>query len=459
MPEHRYPQGHVFYRKLTRAFPQIVRGEGCWLVDDQGKRYLDGCGGAFVASLGHGVAEIGDAMAAQAGRFAYVNGTAFTHEPVEQLASEVAALSPGDLNRVYPLSSGSEAVEAALKFARQYWVESGKPKKHGIVALTPAYHGNTLLALSASAREHYKTYYREWLVNVTRVPAPYAYRCECRGRPPLCPACDGSAVEDAILRQGPETVAAFIAEPVGGSSSGATVPHPDYFRRIRDICDRHQVLFVADEVLTGAGRTGSWAAITQFGVVPDLMTLGKGLGGGYAPISALVAPDRLVDVLAKGSGALLHAQTYSHHPVLCAGALAALRYLRRHQLIERCAAMGQLLHRELQTLRGLPHVGDVRGRGLLAAVEFVADPEARAPFCRSLGFAERLTAAALEEGLVVWPNVGQADGTNGDLVMLAPAFIITEDEIRELVKRLTRAVERTGAGAKLETTERAVEAV
>ncbi|HYL30470.1 MAG TPA: aspartate aminotransferase family protein [Gemmatimonadales bacterium] len=453
MAEHQYPLGHVFYRKLNKRLPLIVRGEGCWLVDETGKRYLDACGGAFVANLGHGLAEIGDAMAKQARQVAYVNGTTFTHHPVEELAAEVAALSPGDLNRVYPLSSGSEAVEAALKFARQYWVETGRPKKHRIVALTPAYHGNTLLALSASAREHYKTYYREWLVDVIRVPAPYAYRCACHGRPPLCPACDGSAVEQAIVKAGPENVAAFIVEPVGGSSSGATVPDAGYFRRIREICDRHDVLFVADEVLTGAGRTGTWAAIEPFGVVPDLMTLGKGLGGGYAPISALVAPDRLVDRLARGSGGLLHAQTYSHHPVLAAGALAAIRHLKSHRLIERCARMGAVLHRQLQTLRGLPHVGDVRGRGLLAGVEFVADVDTRAPFPRAAGFAERLSAAALDEGLVLWPNVGQADGTNGDLVMIAPPFVISDEEIEELVRRLARAIEQTARATK------AVEAV
>ena len=448
MAEHQYPLGHVFYRKLNKRLPLIVRGEGCWLVDETGKRYLDACGGAFVANLGHGLADIGDAMAKQARQVAYVNGTTFTHHPVEELAAEVAALSPGDLNRVYPLSSGSEAVEAALKFARQYWVETGRPKKHRVVALTPAYHGNTLLALSASAREHYKTYYREWLVDVIRVPAPYAYRCACHGRPPLCPACDGSAVEQAIVKAGPENVAAFIVEPVGGSSSGATVPDAGYFRRIRDICDRHDVLFVADEVLTGAGRTGTWAAIEPFGVVPDLMTLGKGLGGGYAPISALVAPDRLVDRLAKGSGGLLHAQTYSHHPVLAAGALAAIRHLKSHRLIERCARMGGVLHRQLQALRGLPHVGDVRGRGLLAGVEFVADVDTRAPFPRAAGFAERLSAAALDEGLVLWPNVGQADGTNGDLVMIAPPFVISDEEIGELVQRLTRAIEQTARATK-----------
>jgi adenosylmethionine-8-amino-7-oxononanoate aminotransferase len=453
MAEHQYPLGHVFYRKLNKRLPLITRGEGCWLVDEAGKRYLDACGGAFVANLGHGLAEIGEAMARQAARLGYVNGTTFTHQAVEELADEVAGLCPGDLDRVYPLSSGSEAVEAALKFARQYWVESGKPGKHRIVALAPAYHGNTLLALSASAREHYKTYFREWLVDVARVPAPYPYRCACGGRPPLCPACDGTAVEQAILALGPEHVAAFIAEPVGGSSGGATVPHPDYFRRIREICDRHEVLFVADEVLTGAGRTGTWAAIEPFGVVPDLMTLGKGLGGGYAPISALVAPRRLVDRLARGSGSLLHAQTYSHHPVLTAGALAAIRYLRREGLIERCGRMGAALQRELQALRGLPHVGDIRGRGLLAAVEFVADVETRAPFRRAAGFAERLTATALDEGLVLWPNVGQADGTNGDLVMIAPPFVITEDEIGELVRRLARAMEQAAAATK------AVEAV
>ncbi len=440
---HRYPEGHVFYRKLTRSYPVIVRGEGCWLYDQEGKAYLDACGGAFVANLGHGVAEIGEAMAAQASRVAYVNGTAFSNEPVEALAAEIAALSPGDLTRVYPLSSGSEAVEAALKLARQYWVESGRPKKHRIIALEPAYHGNTLLALSASAREHYKALYREWLVDVVRIPAPYAYRCECGGARPLCAVCSGAALEQAIVAVGPDTVAAFIAEPVGGSSTGAAVPPPDYFRRVREICDRHEVLFVADEVLTGAGRTGTWAAIEPYGVVPDLMTLGKGIGGGYAPISALVAPDRITDVLAKGSGGLLHAQTFSHHPVLCAGALAVVRRLKADRLIERAAQLGRVLHRELAPLRSFPHVGDVRGRGLLAGIEFVDDPKTKTPFPRQARFAETFTASALDEGLVVWPNVGQADGQNGDLIMLAPPFVISEAEVGEIVRRFGTALERT----------------
>ncbi len=440
---------HVFYRKLTRRYPRIVRGDGCYLYDESGKRYLDAAGGAFVASLGHGVAAVADAVASQLQRFGYVNGTVFTHDPAEQFAAELAALCPGDLDLVYPLGSGSEAVEAALKLARQYWVESGRPEKHKIVSLVPGYHGNTLLALSASARRHYATYFRDWLVDVVRVPAPYPYRCECRGQAPLCPACSGDALEEAIVREDPGTIAAFIGEPIGGSSTGASVPAPEYWRRVRDICDRHGVLLVADEILTGAGRTGTWSALEPYGVVPDLMTLGKGLAGGAVPLSALIAPRRLVEVLARGSGRLMHAQTFSHHPVACAAGLATLRYLREHRLVERCQRMGPVLQRRLQDLRELPLVGDVRGRGLLAGVEFVADRDAREPLPRSAGMAETFTAAALEAGLVVWPNVGHADGINGDLAMLAPPFIVTEQQIEDIVtlfaQALRVAADRIGA--------------
>ena len=444
MTSHAYPSSHVFYRKLTRAYPRIVRGEGCWLFDAEGRRYLDGCGGAFVVNVGHGVREIAEAMSGQAGRLAYVNGTAFTHDAVEALAAELAALSPGDLDLVYPLSSGSEAVEAALKLARQYWVEAGCAGKHKVIALTPGYHGNTLLALSASAREHYQTYFHEWLVDVVRVPAPYRYRCGCGGAPPYCPACSGEAVEAAIVSEGSATVAAVIAEPVGGSSTGASVPSPEYWPRVREACTRHSVLLIADEVLTGAGRTGTWSALEPYGVVPDLMTLGKGISGGYAPLSAVVAPRRLVDVLARGSGSLLHAQTFSHHPVLCAAGVATLRYLRHHKLIERCAEMAPLFHARLATLKGLPFVGDVRGRGLLAGIEFVADQDTRAPFPRSVRFAETFAAAALDAGLVVWPNVGQANGRDGDLAMLAPPFVVTESEIDEMVRLFGQALRATG---------------
>lgn len=437
-----YPGSNVFYRRLGRTYPLVVRGEGAWLFDAEGRGYLDASSGAFVANLGHGVREIGEAMAEQAARIGYVNGTAFTSEPVEALAAELARRLPPPLDRLYFLCSGSEAVEAALKLARQHWVEVGRPAKHRILALTPAYHGNTLLALSASARAHYQTFYQEWMVDVHRVPAPYAYRCACGGaEDAACPACDGSALEAAIEEVGAERVAAFVIEPVGGSSTGHAVPRPGYLRRVREICDRHEVLLVADEVLVGAGRTGTWWAIEPSGVVPDIMVLGKGISGGYAPLSAVAASRRLIDPIARGSGALLHAQTFSHHPVLAAAGLAAIRYLEKHGLVERCRRMGALLHQRLAALRDLPHVGDVRGRGLLAGVEFVQDRVRRDPFPRRVRFAETFAEAALERGLVTWTNVGQANGVDGDLCCLAPPFVISEAEIDELVRRFTAALE------------------
>jgi adenosylmethionine-8-amino-7-oxononanoate aminotransferase len=443
---HAYPDTAVFYRRLTRAFPRVVRGEGCWLYDEAGKRYLDASGGAYVASLGHGVSEVAEAVAAQVRRVAYVSGAAFTNDAVEDLAAELAPLLPGDLDKLYFLTSGSDAVEAALKLARQYWVETGRPAKHRVVSLAPGYHGNTLLALSVSAREHYRRLFGDWLVPVLRLPAPYAYRCGCAGAAD-CPRCTGALLEELFRREGADTIAAFIGETVGGSSTGASVPRPEYWRTVRDACTRHGVLWIADEVLCGAGRTGTWTAVEQYGAVPDILVMGKGLSGGYAPLAAVAAPRRLLDPIARGSGALNHAQTFSHTPMACAAGLAAVRHLRARGLVDRCRAMGAVLHHRLRALADLPAVGDVRGRGLLAGIEFVADKATRAPFPRARRFAEAFTDAAQDEGLIVWPNVGQADGTDGDLVCLAPPFVIDEAEIDELVRRFGAALDRVLAGA------------
>ncbi len=448
MTSYRYPDSHVFYRKLGHEYPKIVRGEGCWLIDERGKRYLDAVGGAYVANLGHSNPEIAEAIARQARQFGYLSGTMFTHGPAEELAAEIAETLPGDLSKVYFLCSGSEAVEAALKLARQYWIERGRPSKNRIIALAPGYHGSTLLALSASAREAYKAMFRPWLVDVHRIPASYPYRCECGGQSATCPVCNGNVLEEAITRLGADQIAAFIAEPVGGSSTGASTPRPEYFRRVREICDRHDVLLIADEVLVGVGRTGTWWAIEPYGVVPDIMTLGKGISGGYAALSAIAAPKRIVDAVATGSGAFMHAQTFSHHPVACAAGVATMRYLKQHKLVERCAKMGRVLHERLAPLAQLPHVGDVRGRGLLAGIEFVEDKGSRAPFPRAARFAERFAEAALDAGLTVWPNVGHADGTSGDLAMVAPPFIVTEEEIGEIVKRFAEALEKVSVGAR-----------
>jgi len=421
----RYPATSTFFRKLRWDYPRITHGKGAWLYDDSGKTYLDACGGAFVSNLGHGVAEIGQAMATQAAKLGYVSGMTLSNDAVEEFSAELAALAPGDLDKVYPLSSGSDAVEAALKLARQYWSELGKATKQRIVALTPAYHGNTLLALSASAREHYQAMYKGWLVDVIRVPAY-----------------DADALERAIAAEH-ASIAAFILEPVGGSSTGALVPPAGYLRRARDICRRHEVLFIADEILVGAGRTGTWSALEPDGVVPDVQILGKGIAGGFAPLAAVLAPTRIVDVFAKGSGGLNHAQTFSHHAVSCAAGTATIRYIAQHGLVERCAHMGQLLHARLIALEALPNVGAIRGRGLLAGVEFVADAPTRAPFPRAMHFAESLTRAAVDAGLIVWPNVGHVNGTDGDLVMLAPPYTVTEDEIDQIVDRLSASIRQT----------------
>jgi adenosylmethionine-8-amino-7-oxononanoate aminotransferase len=438
-----YPAGHVLYRRLNKRYPRIVRAEGCWLTDDSGMRYLDASGGAMVTNLGHGNAEVARAIGEQAARLAYVNGTAFTHDAVEELATELAALCAEGLDRTLFLCNGGDAVEAALKLARQFWAEAGRPEKRKIVALTPSYHGNTLLALSASGRPGYRDLFRDWLVEIHRAPAPYPYRCACRGEAEACPACSGSAVEEAFQRAGPETIAAFIAEPVGGSSTGASVPRAGYWRKVRESCDRHEVLFVADEVLCGAGRTGTWSALEPYGVAPDFQIFGKGIAGGYAPLSAMVTSRRIVDVLAAGSGAPLHNQTFSQYPVSCAAGLATLRQLKAQGLVARSASMGEVLFRHLAELKDHPNVGDVRGRGLLAGIEFVEDKASRRPFDRALRMAETLAETAQEGGLVLWPHGGQLEGGGGDLVLIAPPFIIGEDEISVLVARLRIALDTT----------------
>jgi adenosylmethionine-8-amino-7-oxononanoate aminotransferase len=443
--------GHVFYRKLNVELPLIVRGKGVYLYDDRGKRYLDGSGGAMVACIGHGVDEIADAIAAQARRIAYVNGTAFTNEPVERLADLLCEHAPPGVGKAYFLSSGSEAVEAALKLARQYHMERGESQRRVIVARTPGYHGNTLLALSASARESYRKMYAPWLLDVTMIDAPYPYRAGPLGD--FAPAMTGEALGHALERVGPSNVAAFIAEPIGGSSTGASVPPPGYYARIRELCDAHGILFIADEVLCGAGRTGKFFALEHYRardggpIVPDIITMGKGLNGGYAPLSALLVKTSIVETIARGSGNFVHAQTYSHNPLAAAAALATTQYVRSHRLIERAARVGAELLARLKTLltegAGAHLVGDVRGIGMLAAVELVADRETKKAFPRSMKVVETLVKECLAHGLVVWPNVGHADGHDGDLVIIAPPFTIATDEIEELTESLRSSLAAT----------------
>ena len=434
---HRFPESAVFYRQLRHDLPLAVRAEGSWIEDESGRRWLDASGGAAVANLGHGgplAGEIADAVAAEIRQLGYINGTQFTHHAVEDLARELVALTPGDLDFAYFLASGSEAVEAAVKLARQVQVEAGRPEKWKVISRLPSYHGNTLAALALSGREHYRTIYGPLLLDLPRIPAPDLYR------DPQGPGATGAALEAEILRQGPDTVAAFIAEPIGGSSSGAMVPSRDYWRAVAELCNRYGILLIADEVLCGMGRTGRMFACEHFDLVPDILVLGKGLNAGTLPLSAIVARRPLVELLAAGSGGFNHAQTYSHHPALCAAGLATLRSLVAERLVERVARLEAPFFGALASLRANPAVGDIRGRGFLAAIEFVADRETRRPFDRAHRFAERFAGRAFANGLIVWPNAGNVDGTNGDLVIVAPPFTTTEEELEEIVRRLDRTL-------------------
>ena len=440
MTPHRYPDTNVLYRSLERSFPLAVRGQGCWITDAEGRTYLDAVGGAFVATVGHGVAELAEEVARQGQLLAYVNGTQFTAEPVEQLASALARHAPPSLSLAFFLTSGSDAVEAALKMARQYWVDAGRPTKHRLLAAAPGYHGNTLLALSASSRASARAPFTPWLAPVIPVPAPYPFRCRCGGAEPLCPSCSGEVLEETILREDPATIAAFIGEPIGGSSTGASVPQASYWSMVREICDRHEILWVADEVLTGMGRTGAWFAIEHYDAVPDLLVLGKGLTGGYAPLAAVMVTRRVGDAIAAGTGHPMHAQTYVNHPLSCAAGLATVGYLERHDLVVRSGALGAILHRTLERVRDHPLVGDVRGRGLLAGIELVRDRATREPFDRGLHLAERCASLGLDHGVVLWPSAGGADGQRGDIIMVAPPFIVSETELEELATRLLKTL-------------------
>lgn len=431
-----YPQGSVFYRNLHKLYPRITHGEGAYLFDEDGKRYLDASGGAAVVNLGHGRKEIAEALALQAKNVAYINGMQFTHAPVEELAERLSRLLPFKDGKVYFLNSGSEAVEASIKLARQYWVEQGRSSKYRVISRMPSYHGNTLAALSFSARERYKRMFRPMLIDSQMIPAPYCYRCYCQEEYPACGIKCAYELKNAIQAIGEENVSSFLTEVIGGGSTGAAVPPPEYFRIIRKICDDHGVLLIADEIMTGAGRTGKWLASHHFDLIPDIIVMGKGLTSGYVPLSAIAVNKEIPDSLYKKGESFLHFQTFTHHPVACASGLAVLDLVRGQDLLEKCVMLGDTMLEETRSLCGHDHVGDVRGKGLLIGIEFVLDKRTKKPFPRSEKYAENFIIKALNKGLVLWPNTGNADGTNGDLIVLAPPFIIGKTEIAQISEML-----------------------
>jgi len=440
MKPKKYPQGSVFYRNLQYSYPLIEKGQGLYLFDQNGKKYLDASGGAAVVNIGHGVKEIAEAIGFQARKAAYVSGMHFSHPPVENLAELISRFLPFPGGKVYFLNSGSEAVEASLKLARQYWVEKGQKSKRYFISRTPCYHGNTLTALSLSARKHYQEVFQPMLTKNLKIPAPYCYRCYEDETYPACGVKCAYELEATIKKIGPENVAAFVTEVIGGATTGAAVPPPEYFQIIRKICDQNEVLLIADEVMTGVGRTGKWLASEHFDLVPDIIVLGKGLTGGYFPLSAVASKKEIIDTLFKNGKSFLHAQTFSHHPVGCAAALATLDYIKRHRLVERCERVGENLLRETTGFLSHPHVGDVRGKGLLIGVEFVKDKKSKKPFPRKQKYVENFLAKAMEKGLIFWWNTGQADGRNGDLILLAPPYIIEKKEIRAILEKMAEVL-------------------
>jgi adenosylmethionine-8-amino-7-oxononanoate aminotransferase len=433
---YKYPDSFVFYRKLTKEIPRAVSASGSKIIDEDGKQYLDASGGAVVVNVGHGVPEIANSVAEQIRELAYVNGTQFTNQPAEKLAAELAEVLPGSLKYSYFLGSGSEANEAAIKLARNYWYDKGIQSKWKIISRNPSYHGNTLATLSLSGREHYRAVYGPLLTNFPRIAAPDPYRN------PNSKASTGELLEEEILKQGADSVAAFMVEPIIGSSAGAVVPSKEYYRTVAKICEKHNVLIIADEIMSGMGRTGKWFSFQHYDFIPDIMTLGKGINGGIVPLSAVVAKKEILDVLASSSGYFNHAQTYSHTPVICAVGVATVQYLKKHRLVERVQEMEGMFFEKLNELRSFPGVGDVRGKGFMAAVEFVRNKETKEPFPRTEKFAERFTELAFKNGLILWPNVGHVDGTNGDLVMVSPPFSVSAGEISELVAIFKNTLEQ-----------------
>ncbi|MFH6787305.1 MULTISPECIES: aspartate aminotransferase family protein [Methylobacterium] len=439
----------ILHRQINADLRVASGGKGVELFDQHGRGYIDASGGAAVSCLGHGHPDVIAAMHAQADKLAYAHTSFFTSEAAEALAERLVADAPAGLDYVYFVSGGSEAVEAALKMARQYFVEIGQPQRAKIIARRQSYHGNTLGALAAGGNAWRRAQFQPLLAETHHIDPCYAYRYQEPGETEDAYGLRAAqALEDKILELGPETVMAFVAEPVVGATAGAVPAVPGYLKRIREICDRYGVLLLLDEVMCGMGRTGTLHACEQDGVAPDLMTVAKGLGGGYQPIGATFLSGRIYEAFAKGSGLFQHGHTYICHPMACAAALAVQEVIARDQLLDNVKAMGADLARRLgERFGNHPHVGDVRGRGLFMGVELVEDRGTKAAFDPALKLNARIKREAMNRGLAVYPAGGTIDGVRGDHILLAPPFIIDAATVDTVVERLGEAVDAAIAQA------------
>ncbi len=432
----------ILHRQIHHRLPVAAHAEGVTLSDTAGREYIDASGGAAVSCLGHAHPDVLAAMHAQIDRVAYAHTSFFTTDVAEELAAELVRTAPAGMTHAYFVSGGSEAVEAALKMARQYFVEIGQPQRQHFIARQQSYHGNTLGALAVGGNAWRRRQFAPLLIPVTHVSACYEYRGRAAGE--TAEAYGQRLVRelaDAIDRLGGDNVIAFVAETVGGATSGALTPVPGYLQGVRALCDRHGILLILDEVMCGMGRTGTLHACEQEGVVPDLITIAKGLGGGYQPIGAVLTQGKIVDAFAQGSGLFQHGHTYLGHPVACAAALAVQRVIHRDDLLPQVQRLGQGLRERLDAAFGShDHVGDVRGRGLFQALELVADRDTKAPFDPALKLHARIKAQCMARGLMVYPMGGTIDGARGDHVLLAPPFIVTDADLDAIVSRLADAV-------------------
>lgn len=434
---------HVIHRSLVKTPRMAQSSQGITITDTQGKSYIDASGGAAVSCLGHAHPDVLAAMHAQLDQLAYAHTSFFTSAVAEELADHLAAHAPAGLDNVYFVSGGSEAVEAALKMARQYFVELGQPQRTRFVARSQSYHGNTLGALAVGGNEWRRKQFAPLLMDVGRVSAAYAYRDQRANETPEQYGQRLVAEIDAKFQEiGPDQVIAFVAETVVGATAGALTAPPGYFAGVRALCDRYGILFIADEVMCGMGRTGTLHAVEQEGVVPDLMTIAKGLGGGYQPIGAVLAQDKVIDPMRRGSGLFQHGHTYLGHPMAAAAALAVQKVIQRDQLMPQVRARGDYLRGALQARLGQhAHVGDIRGRGLFMAVELVQDRASKATFDPARKLHAAVKAQAMEHGLLCYPMGGTIDGQHGDHVLLAPPFIVSESDIDQIVDRLALSID------------------
>jgi adenosylmethionine-8-amino-7-oxononanoate aminotransferase len=435
---------HLVHRSLRSSPPLAVGGEGIHLRLADGRTVIDGSGGAAVACIGHGNARVAEAIGRQAGRMAYAHTGFFSSEPAEALADILLADEPGGLSHAFFVSSGSEAMEAAIKLARQYHLERGEPGRTHFIARRQSYHGTTLGALANGGHVARRAPYEPLLsTSFSRASPCFAYHYQEPGETDAAYVARlADELEAEFQRLGPGRVAAFCAEPVVGAATGCVTALPGYFPAMRAVCDRHGALLILDEVMCGMGRTGTLHAWEQEDVVPDIQTIAKGLGGGYQPIGGILIAARVVSALREGSGSFMHGQTYQAHPVACAAALEVQRIMREGDLVANVARMGARLDAMLTERFGNHrHVGDVRGRGLFRALEFVEDRAGRTPFAPEAGIAERVKEAALARGLGVYPSTGTVDGARGDHVIVAPPYIVSEDDLGAIVDRLGAAVD------------------